>query len=427
MPELPFLTTYDPPGSSEGTLDPLGLYQIADQLAIRLVPAIRERMQRVRFLTAMAVGGLVTEGLEGDPEQLDIQPFLVWEWLVVEAFIRTFGEESDLRGVPGTHVTRRALDDYGYLDHRSYLKTPRIFGFHGVYKRLAIHLHLADLHLAPRPEAERLVDAWARDTGHGGLARCRPVLEKWRRAVDRSLSVDPPRTRPAWKGEDWAELAEAFVPSSIGPREKRYLRESLHASDDRTLGALPDIWRLQSEFEDDYTEEELHKRLAEQAPRYGPILEAIREYELFCRSLHDGFDILRAEAGAADAMGFQISTIGKDKDFVTSLEGLDRRYETVRRRLADIDLRIAGLFDERFSDFAEPMSPDQSAILMCEHHEKIQKSKSAGGKLAWFDRLGPDQIYMRHRYRPSRRNIEPTRFVHEYRGNPIRRFYLDLT
>jgi hypothetical protein len=57
---LPFLTAYDPPGTSEGTLDPLGLYQIADQLAVQLVPAVRERMQRIRFLTAMAVGGLVT-------------------------------------------------------------------------------------------------------------------------------------------------------------------------------------------------------------------------------------------------------------------------------------------------------------------------------------------------------------------------------
>ena len=29
---IPFLTACDPPGSSEGTLDPLGLYQIADRL-----------------------------------------------------------------------------------------------------------------------------------------------------------------------------------------------------------------------------------------------------------------------------------------------------------------------------------------------------------------------------------------------------------
>ena len=46
---FPFLTTYDPPGTSEGSLDPLGLYRIADQLAVQLVPAVRERMQRIRF------------------------------------------------------------------------------------------------------------------------------------------------------------------------------------------------------------------------------------------------------------------------------------------------------------------------------------------------------------------------------------------
>ena len=63
---FPFLTTYDPPGSSEGALDPLGLYQIADQLAVQLVPAVREQMQRIRMLTAMAVGAVVAKGLDED-------------------------------------------------------------------------------------------------------------------------------------------------------------------------------------------------------------------------------------------------------------------------------------------------------------------------------------------------------------------------
>ena len=106
---IPFLTAYDPPGSSEGTLDPLGLYQIADQLATRLVPAVRERMQRVRFLTAMAIGGLVTEGLDGDPDQPEIQPFLVWEWLVVEAIIRALSDDPGVWAMPGTLVTRGRL------------------------------------------------------------------------------------------------------------------------------------------------------------------------------------------------------------------------------------------------------------------------------------------------------------------------------
>ena len=173
---FPFLTSYDPPGTSEGTLDPLGLYQIADQLAVKLVPAVRERMQRIRFLTAMAVGARVTEGLEDDPRQRDASPYLVWEWLVVEAMIRAVGDDSKIWGVPGTLVTRHALGEHGYLDARSYLKTPRVFGFHGVYKRLAMHLGLVDVHLGPGPNAEGLVNAWARDLKPGGLQDVKPML-----------------------------------------------------------------------------------------------------------------------------------------------------------------------------------------------------------------------------------------------------------
>ena len=40
-PSFPFMAKYDPPGTSEDTLDPLGPYQIADQLTVQLVPAGR--------------------------------------------------------------------------------------------------------------------------------------------------------------------------------------------------------------------------------------------------------------------------------------------------------------------------------------------------------------------------------------------------
>ena len=116
---------------------PLGLYQVADQLAVQLVPAVRERMRRVRFLTAIAVGALVTEGMEDDPKFRDASPYLVWEWLVVEAIVRQMTVDDDIGGVPGRHMARRAIDQHGYLDAQSYLKVPRIFGFHGIYKRLA--------------------------------------------------------------------------------------------------------------------------------------------------------------------------------------------------------------------------------------------------------------------------------------------------
>ena len=56
-----------------------------------------------------------------------------------------------------------------------------------------------------------------------------------------------------------------------------------------------------------------------------------------------------------------------------------------------------------------------------------QRSKSADGKRPWFDSLGQDRIYIRHQFREPRRDIMPGRYVHDYRGGPIRRFYDDLS
>ena len=428
---FPFLTSYDPPGTSEGTLDPLGLYQIADQLAVQLVPAVRERMQRIRFLTAMTVGALVTEGMEGDPRQRDAEPYLVWEWLVVESLIREMGTDSRLGGVPGTLVTRRALNQHGYLDTRSYLKTPRIFGFNGVYKRLAIRLGLVDVHLAPGPHAEGLVDAWARGLGFRGRGDVQPMLSRWSAAVLRSLGEKPPHTKPGWNSERWAEVAKAFDPAGLRAREKRYLRNLLLAVDDRRLGALPTLWQLQTEFdEDEYLEELLHDRLEEREPDYGPLLQAIRTYEAFARSLQDAFDVLKAEAAQLDAQGFIVPEIAHNVDFRQSVRGLHKRFESTHHALGEVtgtSISLQNLFSERFSPFAESLDTGACALALCTHHEAIQRAKSADGKRSWFDRVGQDRIYIRHAYREPRRDIQPGRYVHTYRGWPIRRFYSDLS
>ena len=59
--------------------------------------------------------------------------------------------------------------------------------------------------------------------------------------------------------------------------------------------------------------------------------------------------------------------------------------------------------------------------------EAVQRAKSAAGKRPWFDRIGQDRIYIRHAYREARPTIQPDRYVHDYRGQPIRRFYFDLS
>ena len=424
---LPFLTSYDPPGAMEGTLDPLGLYLIADQLAVELVPAVRERMVRVRFLTAMTVGAVIREKVDDAQSRRDASAYLVWEWLVVEAMIREMEEDPGIWGVPGSLVTRRALGRHGYVDARSYLKVPRIFGFHGVYKRLAIYLGLVDVHLNPGPNADRLVDAWARDLSSSGREE---LLTRWTAALRRSLAETPPRTKPGWSKHHWGELAAAFAPSEAHRWEKRVLRDLLLAADDRRLGALPAIWQLQDELDDgEYGEELLHNRLREHQPGYSPLLEAIRAYEAFARSLQDGFDVLRANAAVLDTQGYRVSDTADDPGFRACVKGLNGRFARALRALEHSRLRRVPLqdqFRERFGRFAEPMDAAATARALCEQHEEVQRGKSAEGKRPWFDKIGPDSIYVRHAYREPRPVINPRRYVHAYRGWPIRRFYRDL-
>ncbi|MBE7558426.1 hypothetical protein HS125_05585 [bacterium] len=136
---FPFLTAYDPPGSSEGSLDPLGCTKLPTSWHVQLVPAVRERMQRIRFLTAMAVGAPRPEDLEDSPAYRDA--LTVPRLGVADRR----GDRSSVREDPsiwvsGTLVTRRALQQHGYVDARSYLKTPRISGSMASDKRLAAHL-----------------------------------------------------------------------------------------------------------------------------------------------------------------------------------------------------------------------------------------------------------------------------------------------
>ena len=426
---LPFLTAADPIASSEGSLDPLGLYQIADLLGTELVPAVRQRMLRVRFLSAMAVGAFVTEGLEADPRYRESAPYLVWEWHVVEAIVRSHNRSEDDRstwGVAGIGVTRRAVKHYDHLDARTYLATPRVFGFNGVYKRLAVHLGITDVHLAPGPMAERLVKAWSKSVD----TPADTLIARWRAAIERALSQSPPATRPGWSRDTWAELAQAFLPDAACKQERTLLREMLTTRGDGRLGALPQIWDLQPEFSgDDLPERDLHERLTKIDPSRGPLLAAIKAYEAFSRSLQDAFDMLRFLAGRADTKGFDVPTIGSKTEFQKTVEGLDSLYRAVRERLAALPpkpVALEPLFARRFSRFAEPLSAGDAACELVQVHRQVQRDKSATGKLPWFDDLGGNRIHVRQAYRLDEFAPQPDTYLHAYRGLPIRRFRSDL-
>src|SRR3954468_5037343 len=103
FPLFPRLSDEDKVEINEGGLDPLGLVQVSEALAVRLVPGVRERMSHPRYLTAMAVGMEVCRRFPEDTLARDnaTPPWLVFEWLVVEAFVRT-ADGRDPFGLPGS-------------------------------------------------------------------------------------------------------------------------------------------------------------------------------------------------------------------------------------------------------------------------------------------------------------------------------------
>jgi hypothetical protein len=430
---LPFLTLADPPGTSEGSLDPLGLYAIADALATQLVPAVRERMIRVRFLTAMAVGATITDGLEYDSRYRESLPYLVWEWHVVEAMVRrrdTGDDRKVTNGVAGIGVTRRAVRQHDCLDARTYLATPRVFGFNGVYKRLAIHLGITDVHLAPGPNAARLIDAWSRDRTRAGLSDWRALLPRWRAAVERALDQSPATTRPGWNRDAWDQLAHAFLPGTAGPEERRLLRDCLTTRGDGRLGALPDIWELVEGLrDDDLPETHLHDKLEKRDPSLGPLLAAIRAYEVFSRRLQDAFDVLRFAAAHDDGRGFHVPEIARKPEFQAAMDGLHALFARAAASLAEVPpkpIALQPLFTRRFNVFAEHLAVEDAAKTLVSLHGTVQKEKSAAGKRPWFDDMGAGRIHVRHAYRLEEFEPKPARYLHAYRGQPIGRFRNDL-
>ena len=83
-------------------------------------------------------------------------------------------------------------------------------------------------------------------------------------------------------------------------------------------------------------------------------------------------------------------------------------------------------FTDRFAPFETPLDPAETAIALRSLHERVQQDKSAEGKRSWFDNLGGDRIYVRHNYRIEQPVIQPEKYLHAYRGQPIRRFFKDL-
>ena len=439
LPAPPILSSFDPTLEAESGIDPLGLQRTYEHLAERVLPSITVRMARPRFLTAMSVGAVVCSSMQEELSADEITPpWLVFEWIALEGFVRrgarVWNEEPT--GIPGIQKTREALSRNQRLSHATYLKTAKIFGFTGIYRRLAHGLEILTDDLQLDEGGWALLRTWEREqrldgfvdrgTGQGG--RLRTELE---RAVRLAMSKGHVERPPGWGF--WEAFPLHLNPARAGRKEARMLLERLLAAELRRADADPEAASLRREFCEALIAHGVYvDRDAEGAffrgliptssPELSRRLQAIDAYEGLCRPLDDAFRLM-----------LHLSTVrGPDSIEVDDYAG-DAQAKRIATRIRPAVRRLAehvqdGIGTQESRDLVDRFEPVRDAgelfELLIEHHETVQAAKPPEGKRPWVERLRG--IVVRPQYLHPERPEGDDTYVHWYRTGTAGTFLQDL-
>lgn len=431
MLRAPFSSEFDPSEEGEGSIDPLGLAPGYERLADKLLPAVTIRMGRPRLLTAMAVGACICERWDADDVAADGEtpPWLVYEWLVVEAFVRAEGALQDSAGIPGIQKVRRALQNKRPVNAHSYLKTPTAFGFTGVFRRLARGVGILTDDGRLDDDGYDLVAAWAKDQGFDRFVESSSGegfawREKLRKAV--TLGMQNAQT-PYQKGEFWHDLAKRFEPARPGANEARVLLSRIlkRAGPENIVGFVSDAIVAQNGVRTRDAEAAFLRGLNSDAPAdLNQLLAAIDAYEAFARAITNAFDALRYCASIDGGAPVDAKTFSAEKSAKDSFPALAPSLQRIRAHptLLEWERDHPG-----FLQAVERFEGVQSCIdlfdAVLQHHKQVQDNKK---KRAWFDNARGARVVVRSGYSLHDAPNAHGDYVHEYRIPTFSRFLSDL-
>jgi hypothetical protein len=430
---IPYLSSYQVLENSQGTLDPLGMYSIADRLATRLAPGLRERMRRPRYLTIMAVGASICAGFDEDLLAADgiSDPTQVFEWYVVSAFIRHFertDSKDQLLSMPGRSKASAALKENILLSASTYLKTPSVFGFHGVYRTLAKEIGLFDGN-GPGDFGLRLIDVWENENkdeldGFRTCLRGTPGAEFHSRLLDGvQRGLDKGAVAYAWSWSTLEKLARMLAPGRPGKEEARLLLEQLSKDDSGARGLLFDFLNSEdSEGINGDHEKEFHQRLLPHAGRHRPLLEAIMAYEHSARLLYNAFYSVLRYLGNNRMQG-RLADMAKLPEVALAAREFGDSCDRTEELLSPFDSELLS-FIIQFQDLRERCNPAEWLRLLLEHHNRVQKNKPPTGKAPWLLECGSDKYLL-----CATQELDAelsNEYVHQYRTTTVINFLNDL-
>jgi len=421
---LPSLSQQDPVETSESSLDPLALYAIADSLAVRLIPGVRERQVNPRFLTLIAVSFHVCEDIDQSilPKDGYSPPWQVFEWYVVEGLVRKFKDPA----IPGNRKTRQALEQGFSLDATKYLKTPSVFGFHGVYRLLSRDLKI-DVNDHLGHAGNKLLDTWVDEQGLPGFINgSGPGIGKnWfqilHEAVREGYQKSAVSRKAGWQG--WDFISNHLSPGKPGKNES-FLIWNLLLDDiggfrsDALRFLVSDqgqtIWQAS-----DKSERAFHEEFKKQSNHeLYELLEIIKFYEIFSRLMQDAFDQTRHELSHyCTNLNDSIVKLSRLQCVQTAAEEIPNIFKELVPRLNNYS--EANRFTNLFSDFEHKWSASDFLLQLIKHHMRIQGEKPPNGRAPWVHILDDNIVSLRLRYKYES-DFEPSsEYLHAYRTNSL--------
>ncbi|MBU1101434.1 MAG: hypothetical protein KKA84_13625 [Bacteroidetes bacterium] len=429
---IPRLSQYDPVVSSEGTLDPLGLFPISDKLALLLFPGLRERMSHPRFLTLIALGTVICSDFDDDVVASDgvTEPWQIFEWYVVQSLVTTFRKEdpTQLRGLPGVEKVTSAITNNIPLNRANYLKLPTVFGFTGVYRTLAKELKLIEGNRLGE-FGDELVRAWEQEENQYGFyanpeGPGKELRKKLFDAIKDSLENAVVKRNTNWTG--FYNLGQHIAPYKLNKKEEEIIYKAVLGKREQLSREIIKFYETKDAAGLWYkvkSEKQLQMALRKVAsPKLKEILDLIMLYEEFARKLQDAFDIILFLMTGNN--GLSVKDLTKHSEFGKLLRDTHLLYDQTYQKLEQHG--IAGDFEKRFSSFSLKYTVEEAILNLLKHHEITQKNKPPHGKKAWYSRSEDGRLYIEAATRKDERPELTDEYVHYYRTRPIYSFLRDL-
>lgn len=428
-----FTTQLDALANGGGSLDPMGLYAIADRMATTLVPGVRERMSNLRYLTASAYGAEVCRGMTPEPMlQARLESYMALEYHLVSGWIYQFRErEEEIAGLPGIQKSQECFQARRHLTPGRYLKTASVFGFHGVYRTLATDLRVVDEHYQLGATGEALVEEVQNQFNSAGVPWDHH-LDLMRRAV-RETCAEGETSRPWW-WERHGDAAHILKPHNMSLREQEIIGDALFSEGQFGRQELLSFLKSKEGQEAWAGENELKvyktflKSSASEETKN--IVQAILAFEAMAKLLHDAFHqvLLHVEQGA------QVKTekLCSLPAVIVAADKVGDRYQRVLEAMSNAGMeaerqRVEGSFAE-FGGLHGTGTAKARAFLdaIIHHHQDVQKSKGRNGKQAWIRRSEDDRWYADILGRSEQVDVETNALVHQYRIRPLMSFLQTL-